>query len=171
MLTIYSGNHLSSIDTLANHEMASAKSRFNAPVLPLALHTSLFDLAKSESPKTNLQAPSQLRSVVPKAEQRTGVPSAPPRKMCMCSPSTHPGAFRCSLHKKRPTSSSSTNSELQMRRPAMKKSIVRIDNGGVVEWQWMKRAPTSPESGRRGSFHPQPSTLSRMTTVEDAAIS
>ncbi|GLJ26279.1 hypothetical protein SUGI_0505160 [Cryptomeria japonica] len=89
--------------------------------------------------------------------------------MCVCSPSNHPGAFRCSLHRNCPSSSSSasTNSEVHMRRSAMKNSIARI--GSVEGGEWMKRAlsvlirPSSHLLQRRRSFHQQTSRLRHMT--------
>ncbi|XP_057844569.1 uncharacterized protein LOC131054126 [Cryptomeria japonica] len=182
--------------------MASSKTRSSAPVLHLALQRSLsptrhsfapslsskhynsspvitFDLARSVSPKRNLQARSPVRSVPPKAGQRAAVPSGSARKMCLCSPSNHPGAFRCSLHRNCPSSSSSssasTNSQLHMRRSAMKNSLVRI--GSVEGGEWMKKAlsalirPSSHQVRRRTSFQPQPSRLCHMTRAEDAAVS
>ncbi|GLJ26326.1 hypothetical protein SUGI_0506470 [Cryptomeria japonica] len=104
-----------------------------------------FDLARSRSPKRNLQARSPVRSVPPKAGQRAAVPSGAARKTCLCSPSNHPGAFRCRFHRNCPPSSScssaSSNSQLNMRRSAMKNSLVRI--GSVEGGDWMKRALTA----------------------------
>ncbi|KAK3230855.1 hypothetical protein Dsin_002736, partial [Dipteronia sinensis] len=61
------------------------------------------------------------------------------KKSCMCSPTTHPGSFFCSLHKN--TNGVSGNhghgtvpyapNRLNMRRSAMTNSLVRI--GGVEE--------------------------------------
>ncbi|GLJ26281.1 hypothetical protein SUGI_0505180 [Cryptomeria japonica] len=167
--------------------MASSKSTSSAPVLPLALHRSLsptrhsplltFQLTTSTSPNTNLHAP----SLHPKSRQRATVPSASARKMCLCSPSNHPGAFRCTLHKYCPSSSSSssssasTNSQLYMLRSAMKNSLVRM--GSVERGEWMKKAlptlirPSSHQLRRRRSFYTQPSKLRHMTTAKDVAVS
>ncbi|BAT90369.1 hypothetical protein VIGAN_06160100, partial [Vigna angularis var. angularis] len=58
----------------------------------------------------------------------------------MCSPTTHPGSFRCSLHKNTASNNHHTDSypsnRLNMRRPAMKNSLVRIRG---VEGEWVKR--------------------------------
>ncbi|GLJ26287.1 hypothetical protein SUGI_0505270 [Cryptomeria japonica] len=98
--------------------------------------------------------------------------------MCVCSPSNHPGAFRCTLHRNCPSSSSSsasTNSQLHMHRSAMKNSIARI--GSVEEGKWMKRAfsvlirPSSHQLQRRWSFHQQPSRLRHLTTANDEVVS
>ncbi|GLJ26319.1 hypothetical protein SUGI_0506240 [Cryptomeria japonica] len=160
------------------HFYSSSSSSFN-------LHTSLspkrcrsspvkFDLARSASPKRNLHARSPIRVVSPKVGPRRPVPSAPARKMCLCSPSNHPGAFRCNLHRNCP-SSASPNSQLQMRRSAMKNSLVRI--GSVEGGEWMKKVlsalirPSSHQIRRRTSFRPQPSRLRHVTRAEDVAFS
>ncbi|XP_059276550.1 uncharacterized protein LOC132030814 [Lycium ferocissimum] len=93
---------------------------------------------------------------------------------CMCSPTNHPGSFRCSIHKKmdhvRTRSSSTTSHQtasnsirLHMRRSAMTNSLVRI---GTVEGELVKRAlaalirPSSHQQRRRADFQPRPSRLS-----------
>ncbi|CAN1122631.1 hypothetical protein LINPERHAP2_LOCUS2075 [Linum perenne] len=67
--------------------------------------------------------------------------SLPKKKTCMCSPTSHPGSFRCSLHKNSNQSTSGSSSytpnRLNMRRSAMANSMVRI---GGVEGDWVKRA-------------------------------
>ncbi|EXB67227.1 hypothetical protein L484_025705 [Morus notabilis] len=99
------------------------------------------------------------------------------RKTCMCSPTTHPGSFRCSLHKSSPrggglqTSSLNSNSRrLNLMRSAMVNSLIRI---GVVEGDLMKRSlsalirPSSHQQRRRAAFQPRPSRLSVMSRAED----
>ncbi|KAK7311226.1 hypothetical protein RJT34_09229 [Clitoria ternatea] len=96
------------------------------------------------------------------------------KKTCMCSPTTHPGSFRCSLHKSHGgshhESGSSPSNRLNMRRSAMKNSLVRI---GGVEGEWVKRAltalirPSSHQQRRRTAFEPRPSRLSTMSKAEE----
>ncbi|KAJ6295405.1 hypothetical protein OIU78_023429 [Salix suchowensis] len=85
-------------------------------------------------------------------------PISAPTRGCMCSPTTHRGSFRCSLHKNTPSSTSQapfTPNRLNMRRSAMTNSLVRI---GGVEGEWVKRAltalirPSSHQQRRRGAF-------------------
>ncbi|CAL0319143.1 unnamed protein product [Lupinus luteus] len=93
---------------------------------------------------------------------------------CMCSPTTHPGSFRCSLHKNSNNGQAdpypSNRLSLNMRRSAMKNSLVRI---GGVEGEWVKRAltalirPSSHQQRRRSAFEPRPSRLSVMSKAED----
>ncbi|KAF8115848.1 hypothetical protein N665_0025s0293 [Sinapis alba] len=94
-----------------------------------------------------------------------------PRR-CMCSPTTHPGSFRCSRHKNvanphgQGTASYPANS-LNMRRSAMTNSLVRI---GGVEGEWVRRAlttlirPSSHHLKRRAAYQPRPSRLSIMSS-------
>ncbi|PKU85362.1 uncharacterized protein LOC110094081 [Dendrobium catenatum] len=96
------------------------------------------------------------------------------RKTCMCSPTTHPGSFRCSLHKGVPNRQtaavSSPSNRLNARRSAMTNSLVRI---GTVEGELVKRAlaalirPSSHHQRRRADFRPRPSRLSKMSIAED----
>lgn len=98
------------------------------------------------------------------------------KKTCMCSPTTHPGSFRCSLHKNTSRNYHQTapynrsSHQLNMRRSAMTNSLVRI---GTVEGDLVKRAlaalirPSSHNLRRRADFHPRPSRLSIMSKAED----
>lgn len=92
----------------------------------------------------------------------------------MCSPTTHPGSFRCSLHKNvanphgQGTATYPTNS-LNMRRSAMTNSLVRI---GGVEGEWVRRAlttlirPSSHQLKRRAAYEPRRSRLASMSKAE-----
>ncbi|XP_041022707.1 one cut domain family member 2 [Juglans microcarpa x Juglans regia] len=119
------------------------------------------------------------RSISPNRNQVIASHHSPmsiPKKRCTCSPTTHPGSFRCHLHKKASNSRGShhaapyPNNGLNMRRSAMKNSLVRI---GGVEGEWVKRAltalirPSSHQLRRRAAFEPTPSRLSIMSRVED----
>lgn len=97
------------------------------------------------------------------------------KRTCMCSPTNHPGSFRCSLHKgfaNQNTAHSQTASSpmrLNMRRSAMTNSLVRI---GTVEGDLVKRAlaalirPSSHQQRRRAGFQPRKSRLSVMSKAE-----
>ncbi|CAK9134519.1 unnamed protein product [Ilex paraguariensis] len=95
-----------------------------------------------------------------------------PKKMCMCSPTSHPGSFRCSLHKNcnNTQSISYSPNRLNARRSAMTNSLVRI---GTVEGDLVKRAlaalirPSSHQQRRRAAFQPRPSRLSIMSKADD----
>ncbi|XP_057756442.1 uncharacterized protein LOC130975713 [Arachis stenosperma] len=103
------------------------------------------------------------------------------RRTCMCSPTTHPGSFRCSYHKRLVeqqqqqmasfhSASSSSGNTLNLRRSAMQNLLVRI---GGVEGELVKRAlstlirPSSHNHPRREAFHSRPSCLSIMSKAEN----
>ncbi|XP_078444052.1 uncharacterized protein LOC144713340 [Wolffia australiana] len=100
-------------------------------------------------------------------------PAPPPgrRMTCMCSPTTHPGSFRCKLHKNAGnqvvSSIPAPSTRLNMRRSAMTNSLVRI--GTVEGSDLIKRAlsslirPSSHQQRRRFDFQPRPSRLSAMS--------
>lgn len=95
------------------------------------------------------------------------------KRTCMCSPTTHPGSFRCSLHKSFGGASSAapySPNRLNARRSAMTNSLVRIRG---VEGDLVKRAlatlirPSSHQQRRRCDFRPRPSRLSLMSKSEE----
>ncbi|KAF3948112.1 hypothetical protein ACB098_01G104000 [Castanea mollissima] len=114
------------------------------------------------------------RNQVIKSHQTRAIPA--PKKTCMCSPTSHPGSFRCSLHKNSGHDNGShhnapfSQNRLNMRRSAMKNSLVRI---GGVEGEWVKRAltalirPSSHQLRRRSNFEPTPSRLCVMSKADD----
>ncbi|KAK8964819.1 hypothetical protein KSP40_PGU021233 [Platanthera guangdongensis] len=144
--------------------------------------SSTFCSSSSEFYHHHAASPTRVKLVgSPSGGKRGPISSAaPPRKTCMCSPTTHPGSFRCSLHKgfssprraagRLPLSSPS--SQLYARRSAMTNSLVRI---GTVEGEWVKRAlaalirPSSHQQRRRASFNPRPSRLSVMSRADESS--
>lgn len=139
------------------------------------------NLNRSLSPTPSVRfSASHSRSIVvsPRQQRQNNAPvPSNQKKTCMCSPTTHPGSFRCSLHKNAKNrsyqSSSSYNRsshQLHMRRSAMTNSLVRI---GTVEGDLVKRAlaalirPSSHHLRRRGDFIPRPSRLSAMSKADE----
>ncbi|XP_043697902.1 uncharacterized protein LOC122648746 [Telopea speciosissima] len=132
-----------------------------------------FSIDRSVSPSRSI-AVSPRDQVLKKQNYPLSAPSSP-RRTCMCSPTNHPGSFRCSLHKgftgphHRAGSYSSSN-RLNARRSAMTNSLVRI---GTVEGELVKRAlaalirPSSHQQRRRAGFQPRPSRLSNMSKAEE----
>lgn len=135
----------------------------------------------SPSPSVRFSAPKPLQSrkSINQSHQIHQSPKIKSKKTCMCSPTTHPGSFRCSLHKGslvpgynigNRTSSYRSGVQLNMRRSAMTNSLVRI---GTVEGELVKRAlaalirPSLHNLRRRGEFQPRPSRLSVMSKAED----
>ncbi|CAM8970136.1 unnamed protein product [Rhodiola kirilowii] len=108
---------------------------------------------------------------------------SPKKKTCMCSPTTHPGSFRCSIHKRvnniggggaGSISSPYISNRLYARRSAVTKtnSLMRL---GTVEGYFVKRAlaalirPSSHQQRRSSGFQPRPTRLSVMSTADEAA--
>lgn len=160
----------------ASSAFSPARSSLRRPTSPTR--------AKYTSPSLSfaldrLGSPNQSMSVSTRPEK----PAASPQKRtCMCSPTNHPGSFRCSLHKaglagnrtssnNPKTPSCGSSSGLNMRRSAMKNSLVRI---GTVEGDLVKRAlaalirPSSHQQRRRGEFRPRPSRLSVVSSDLDS---
>ncbi|KAE9604555.1 hypothetical protein Lal_00011054 [Lupinus albus] len=96
------------------------------------------------------------------------------KRTCMCSPTTHPGSFRCSLHKNFGSHSTAavrySPNWLNARRSAITNSPVRIRG---VEGEHVKRAlaalirPSSHNQRRRCDFRPRRSRLCVMSKAED----
>ncbi|CAL5355266.1 unnamed protein product [Camellia sinensis] len=128
-----------------------------------------FSIDRSKSPSRSMAA-SPRDQVVRK--QNNNPLSNLPKRTCMCSPTNHPGSFRCSLHKNCNTGHSISYSpnRLNARRSAMANSLVRI---GTVEGDLVKRAlaqlirPSSHQQKRRDDFQPRPSRLSIMFKADD----
>lgn len=117
------------------------------------------------------------RSISPNRSIAVRNPPPVAKKTCMCSPTTHPGSFRCSLHKNMSSGggghsggSSYPQNRLNMRRSAMTNSVVRIAG---VEGEWVKRAltalirPSSHQQRRRTAYRPARSRLSIMSRAGD----
>lgn len=134
--------------------------------------------SSSSSVRVSFDRPtSPRRSMAVTKQRNNAVPNN--KRMCMCAPTTHPGSFRCSYHKrlaehhKNRTASSchqSSSMSLNLRRSAMKNSLVRI---GGVEGELARRTlttlirPSSHQQRRREAFQPRPSRLSIMSRAEE----
>ncbi|CAN0901107.1 hypothetical protein LINGRAHAP2_LOCUS21227 [Linum grandiflorum] len=161
--TFFAGNH---------HHRSTSPPRVSMCGPSMSASAVRFSLDRSVSPNRSISTVSPSRSrpqVVRKqpAQKRT----------CMCSPTTHPGSFRCSLHKNQGSSHSPSsyapNNRLNARRSAMTNSLVRI--GGVEGGDLVKRAlaalirPSSHQQRRRSGFQPRPSRLSVMSMADEAS--
>ncbi|XP_047080175.1 uncharacterized protein LOC124690894 [Lolium rigidum] len=100
------------------------------------------------------------------------------RRSCMCSPTNHPGSFRCSLHKEgKPAPALHGNSKPT---PTPRPSAVVSTGCGAAEGEGSRtlarraiNPPTQPPRQRRaaGGFRPrpQPSRLSAVSFAGDRA--
>ncbi|KAM7459530.1 hypothetical protein LguiA_036524 [Lonicera macranthoides] len=119
-------------------------------------------------------SPSRSMAVSPREQvvRRQNINPMGNKKTCLCAPTTHPGSFRCAMHKNYNNSHSMSYSpnRLNARRSAMTNSLVRI---GTVEGELVKRAlaalirPSSHQQRRREGFERRPSRLSIMSKAED----
>ncbi|XP_031479889.1 uncharacterized protein LOC116250404 [Nymphaea colorata] len=81
------------------------------------------------------------------------------KRTCLCSPTTHPGSFRCSFHKQ----------GLRHTAWRMGNSAVRVD--GSQSRELVRRAlsatirPSSHQLRRKCAFQPRPSRLSVMVAA------
>ncbi|XVF88259.1 hypothetical protein PTKIN_Ptkin19aG0035400 [Pterospermum kingtungense] len=140
---------------LYNHSPSAPSVRFSLDNRPISPNRSISTMRRNTEALKNLQ-------------------SKQPKRTCMCSPTTHPGSFRCSLHKNfnntHAVTSYAPSNRLNARRSAMTNSLVRI---GGVEGDLVKRAlsalirPSSHQQRRREAFQPRPSRLSVMLKAED----
>ncbi|XP_042381660.1 uncharacterized protein LOC121974587 [Zingiber officinale] len=157
---------------------ASSSASLSAPFLhhrsasPTRVHLAGAGSSGSSSVRFSLNRSASPGRSIAASDSRSS--PAPARRTCLCSPSTHPGSFRCHLHKGLngggSAAASSPSNRLNARRSAMANSLVRI---GAVEGEWVKRAlsalirPSSHQQRRRGAFQPRPSRLSRMSNAAD----
>ncbi|KAL2338454.1 hypothetical protein Fmac_012900 [Flemingia macrophylla] len=171
---------LSSTPRFSNsYSPSSSSSAFASSTSSFSRSTSFFHRASSPT-RVNLSAPSVRFSLDRSVSPNRSIAVAPRqanshhhKRTCMCSPTTHPGSFRCSLHKKTSLSQAPapySPNRLNARRSAMTNSLVRIRG---VEGDIVKRAlaalirPSSHQQKRRADFHPRPSRLSVMSKAED----
>lgn len=164
-----STSSFSSRSTSFVHRSASP-TRVNLGGSNQSSQTVRFSIDRPISPSRSITA-SPRGQVVKK--QSNNLPSSSNRKRtCLCSPTNHPGSFRCSLHKNFSNhhSVSYPSNRLNARRSAMTNSLVRI---GTVEGDLVKRAlaalirPSSHQQRRRAGFQPRPSRLSIMSNGDD----
>ncbi|KAM0911039.1 hypothetical protein ACQ4PT_013754 [Festuca glaucescens] len=164
----------------------AAASRPSGPVLSIPNYVSASRDRVKLAPAVGARSSGKSVSV-------SSLSAARSRQSCMCSPTNHPGSFRCSRHKERkqeapachghghghskPTSSPSTASfgsgasKLGTKRAGS--ALVRV--GGAVEsGTWGRRAlapsPQSPHRRRAaGGFRRRPSRLSAVSFAGDRA--
>ncbi|KAF0897637.1 hypothetical protein E2562_000360 [Oryza meyeriana var. granulata] len=124
--------------------------------------------------------PSSVRLALPAVVSSRGGGACRRRRECACSPTTHPGSFRCALHRRsaspaqarHPSSASAAacgGLHDDARRSAMANSLVRI--AAVEGGDHVRRAlaalirPSSHHQRCRAAFLPRPSRLSAMSAA------
>ncbi|CAH9076124.1 unnamed protein product [Cuscuta epithymum] len=148
-----------------HRQMPPAGANVSTPATSNSASSVRFSFDRQASPSRSIAVMNRVHTK-PASEGR--------KRTCTCSPTKHPGSFRCSLHKnmdlsgggRAPTASPCNSNRLNMRRSAMTNSLVRI---GTVEGDLVKRAlgalirPSSHSQRRRAGFRPRPSRLSSMS--------
>ncbi|XP_076929521.1 uncharacterized protein LOC143593954 [Bidens hawaiensis] len=160
----------------SSHSFASSSATFSPSSSPFFQNQSLSPSPSLSSISFSIE--SRSISVSPRGDRTAKKRIPNPRRMCMCSPTSHPGSFRCSLHKNKTNNhhnshntSSYPSNRLNARRSAMTNSLVRI--GTVEGGDLVKRAlsalirPSSHQQRRRTSFQPRPSRLCVMARAGD----
>ncbi|KAL6965595.1 hypothetical protein U1Q18_036650, partial [Sarracenia purpurea var. burkii] len=133
-----------------------------------------FSIDRPISPSRSISASSRNQVVKKRSNNLLSNRASAQRRTCMCSPTTHPGSFRCSLHKNFNNHAASyPSNRLNARRSAMTNSLVRI---GTVEGDLVRRAlaalirPSSHQQRRRVAFHSRPSRLSIISRRRHALV-
>nr|XP_009397724.2 PREDICTED: LOW QUALITY PROTEIN: uncharacterized protein LOC103982505 [Musa acuminata subsp. malaccensis] len=95
------------------------------------------------------------------------------RRMCMCSPTTHPGSFRCRLQGNRRAGHRRRVVVLVAVYPAERTAVGDDELAGAVEGEWVRRSlaalnrPSSHQQRRHAAFEPRPSRFSVMSKAGD----
>ncbi|XP_048533398.1 uncharacterized protein LOC125512351 [Triticum urartu] len=101
--------------------------------------------------------------------------AAKPARYCLCAPTTHPGSFRCRLH--RPTAAKAAAAAPSSEPEAAKESAERKEAAAAAARALLARVARAPgrDAGRVKGFQPGPSRLRIMDrtgesvqTAEDA---
>ncbi|CAI0388730.1 unnamed protein product [Linum tenue] len=87
-------------------------------------------------------------------------------RTCLCSPTNHPGSFRCSLHKNR---SSATGSRPSRRELAAAAAMAKALTLRAFLLQIIK--PSNQDQKRRRNFQPRPSRFCTMNGGSGVAVS
>ncbi|KAK7292008.1 hypothetical protein RIF29_07616 [Crotalaria pallida] len=102
----------------------------------------------------------------------TNTTPTPPSRTCLCSPTNHPGSFRCNMHKKPPRataarplprSPSSTNPH-HLDSPM----LVKANSLKAILLQIIK--PSSHDLHKRKTFHPKPTRFCLMNNGNRDAV-
>ncbi|QCD80570.1 uncharacterized protein LOC114175535 [Vigna unguiculata] len=89
-----------------------------------------------------------------------------PTRTCSCSPSTHPGSFRCSKHKKPPRAMSRSSPRTPNQwDPSM---VAKANSLKAVLLQMLR--PSTHDLHKRKSFQPRPTRFSLMNADTTAAV-
>ncbi|VAI50871.1 unnamed protein product [Triticum turgidum subsp. durum] len=158
----------------------AAASRHSGPVLSIPSYRSASPTRVKLSPGGAARSPA--KSVSVSSSSSSSPAAGKSRRSCMCSPTNHPGSFRCGLHKERRQAAPSGKSK-----PGSPPSIGSADSkqmGSALvrlvpmeSGHWARRAlapsPAAQQSlqhrRRVGRSRPRPSRLSAVSMAGDRA--
>ncbi|CAK9329682.1 unnamed protein product [Citrullus colocynthis] len=81
-------------------------------------------------------------------------------RKCLCSPTTHPGSFRCSFHRnRRKVSSARSSSSISAITTAQLELAMFAKANALRAFLLQMIKPSSNDLQRRRNFHPRPSRL------------
>ncbi|KAG4932848.1 hypothetical protein AAZX31_17G103500 [Glycine max] len=85
-----------------------------------------------------------------------------PSRTCMCSPTNHPGSFRCSMHKKPPLAAA-VPSKWESSPMAAKANSLKATLLQMIK-------PSSHDHHKRKTFQPKPTRFSLMNNGNAAVV-
>ncbi|XP_047078582.1 uncharacterized protein LOC124689024 [Lolium rigidum] len=151
---------------------AAAVTRPSGPVLSIPNYGCASPNRVKLAAAVGARSPGKAVSV---SSRKASSAAANSRQSCMCSPTNHPGSFRCSKHKGRKQESKAASlgsGASKLGTKHMGSALVRV--GGAVEsGTWARRAlAPSPQSQSRrrtagGLQRPRPSRLSSVSFAGD----
>ncbi|KGN45240.1 hypothetical protein Csa_016736 [Cucumis sativus] len=93
-------------------------------------------------------------------------------RLCLCAPTTHPGSFRCSLHRRLSNSSHKTPPlpPPSPRGSQSKAAATTTDHHLLKAFLMQIVKPSSHDLQRRGSFEPKPSRFCSVVSASDPRL-
>lgn len=92
-------------------------------------------------------------------------------RLCLCAPTTHPGSFRCSLHRRPSNSSHKTPQPLPPPHGSQSKAATTTTDHYFLKAFLMQIVkPSSHGLQRRGNFQPKPSRFCNIVSAPDPRL-
>lgn len=107
----------------------------------------------------NYSMASKVAPSIPKSRSHT-------KRVCLCSPTTHPGSFRCSLHKRKPLRTSLPRNSSKISHLLHSSLPPKPHSFKAFLQQLVK--PSIRVFHRRKTFHPKPTRFSLMNANNHA---
>ncbi|KAM3244768.1 hypothetical protein ACQJBY_056227 [Aegilops geniculata] len=153
-------------------------SRPSGPVLSIPSYRSASPTRVKIASSGATRSPGKSVSVSSSSSAPAGAAARKSRRSCMCSPTNHPGSFRCGLHKEErkqaaPSCNSKPGSPPSIGSAGSKQmgsALVRLVPMQSGHWARRALAPSPAAQRKRvGKFRPRPSRLSTVSMAGDRA--